>query len=396
MAARFAVTSGSVIRGLLITTLAVFLLGTMFVLGAYWSSKTPLAQQGDEPVDRVHPPIPPEALLREDLQPGKTYQMQCALNFNAKGRHEDWLVVKSSISIVYQASATIDRKILSNDGTTVVEERFFRKVSSTALETDVDLESLKLEFGFLGTGVELAAGFFSPQTIPYVAAGRKVAEEFELRDFVKAQGWHKPLIADLLHRNAQVRLLTYGGTLQGKRVRLTYDSNSARFPTVEFLGSEPPAPNHLTEQEQSFLAATIVPMNSVLFPDVRVKEGTSWPVDGRVFSGLLDPTLLATTQGEVILRRAKNVNYKGKDVAAIEVLSGELKFKEATKRQASLGSFRPQRGKLLFSNGVFLEGEFEGRGDLNIRSTDHIIAGAVTDVSPILRVAFQCVEVKQP
>jgi len=337
------------------------------------------------------PPLPPvtEEVLREELKPGKTYRFTCGLGFNMRGKHKDFAVLNADLSIVYKASAVIDRTIVSNNGHTLVEDRFFRNVKSTALETTV--ERLNVDLGFGGDVVEGVAGLFVPDKMPFIVGGRKILEGANLVGLIRLGGWDQTLVKDLVERQEAVRLLTYGGGLEGKRARLTYENSNPPLVQVTALNGNQLGEG-LTEDEDRFLRASVIPMNSLIFPDLNVKEGDRWKVPGTVFIGMLDPTLLATTDGEITLQRGKDRNYLGDKVAVVNVVGGQLEFKESTEKAASMGSFHAQGGELLFSfkDRIFVQGKLTGRGELTIHSKDHILFEARSNVQPELNIVFNC------
>jgi hypothetical protein len=330
--------------------------------------------------------------LGEELKKDKTYRMTCKLGFNMRGTHRDYAVVKATLSIVYNASAVIDRTIVSNDGHTIVEDRHFREVRANSLETPVNLERVNLDFGIVGDLAETGTAILAPDKSLFVSGGRRLLEGANLAGIVKGAGWDKTLAKDLLDRNESMRVLTYAGRLEGKRVRLTYENSTP--PRVHVT----PLEGELNNEEVRFLASSVLPVDSLVFPDLKVKEGERWKVPGIVFIGLLDPTLLATTDGEITLQRDRDQSFLGGKAAVVRVVGGQLEFKESTMRTDSIGSFQAREGSLLFSfkDKMFVQGTLRGRGDLTIKSTDHILCETRSDVRPELHIAFTCKMLDNP
>ena len=326
--------------------------------------------------------------LRENLKQGKTYVLRCSLKFDMEGTHNDYWIVNTRVKISYAARATIHRKIIENDGHKVVEDREFKEVKALALETKLD--SVTVSLGFVGDAAEILAARVIPDKVPFVAGGRRILESVNLARLADLFGWNDSVKNHLLQQNA-IKMLTYAGHLAGKIVRLEYTDSDRNVKVTPLQGNE--LGQGLSEEEKRFLAASVLPLDSLLFPNVNVKVGDRWPVDGPVLTGLFDPTLLATTKGTITLERGEDEGNGADRRALIRVIGGQLEFNESTPQADSIGSFQTQRGnggelKFSLKDKIFVLGRLVGQGHLNIRHKGHILFGARTTGYPRLEIEF--------
>ncbi|HYT88665.1 MAG TPA: hypothetical protein VEL76_08150 [Gemmataceae bacterium] len=397
------------LRGLIFATGAALLVLVGFLIASPWNRSdppkpgTPEANltPGAPPIRSTElpnpppppPPPPPKAEVRfkENLKAGKTYEVTTEMVFTMRGKHRDYWVIKADISMNYRAVAVVERKIEANDGQKIVELRTFKMVRATCLETPLKLESVRIDLGLGGDIIVGGASILKPELAPVLAGGRKVIEGVELRGIANQIG----LDQTILNRADKVLVVTSMGRLEGKTVRLTYRAEGDRGVVVEAVTGD------LTPEEYRFLAASVLPADAYLFPDMEVAKGASWQVDGGLFVGMIDPSLLARTEGKVALKRADEDRFVvGRKVKCIPVLvtSGNLNFVENTRKAAHVGNLRIQKGEMLFApdQQMFIAGVLQGKGDVTIRSTDHVIFEARSDLAPQIFVSYKCKLMNEP
>ena len=81
------------------------------------------------------------------LKPGYTYQTHLKGSIRGPAENKKW-AINVVVDVLYMFEAFIDREIVSNDGTTIVEIRTFRDVKS--LDIHGKLPDVKIELGRAG------------------------------------------------------------------------------------------------------------------------------------------------------------------------------------------------------------------------------------------------------
>ena len=137
------------------------------------------------------------------------------------------------------------------------------------------------------------------------------------------------------------KAVTAMGRLSGKSVRLTY-VNGKGIISLEAVKGD------MTLAEQDFHRASVLLSDSLIVPDVAIKPGIQWLVDGSSFGSFIDPSLLARTTGDIWMEREKNILVQGKECLQLNAVKGTIYFEDSNPREASLGSFTP-KGSVYFS-----------------------------------------------
>lgn len=323
------------------------------------------------------PPKPPKPVanpdrVRQNLQPGKTYVTHSKGALHVRASDKDW-GIEEVITINYAFEAKIDREIESNDGTTIVELRHFRDVRS--LKIDCKLEDVRIDLG------------------PIVG---NLIPEFQgasLRTVINAMRWVDISPEELSGLSERVKVFKSVDRLSGKSVRLTYVDGKGVI-KVE------PVKGEMTAAERDFHMASVLLSDSLIVPNVDIKLGIRWSVDGSNFANLIDPSLLARTAGEITMERAPDhlVTESGSETCRhLKVVDGRLVIDDSNPRVGSIGYFEP-RGSMYFSpkDQVIIRADLEGKAKLENFSKDHLLFEARTRALPELKVRYTCRVVDTP
>ncbi len=342
--------------------------------------KTVVAKEG-ETVSRAQtpsPPPPPKAVanpdrIRQNLVPGKTYLTHLKGTFNARGSDANW-GIEGLITINYGFEAFIDRVIESNDGTTVVEVRHFRDVRS--VKADCKLTDVRLDLGPFGR-------MFLPAQV------RRFTDNLSLKPLLTVLPWAESESMKLLEQNKIGEMFGRVDGLSGKSVRIKYEDGKGVL-NVEPLKGE------MTAAERDFHMSSVLVSDALIFPNMDVKEGDKWSVDGSNFSNFIDPSLLARTAGQLELRRAgrKILRKEGsteEKCILIEAYDGRLRLDDSTASNVQVGHFDP-RGTIYFSekDKIVAAARLEGKGKLERASQDHLLFQTRMTRQPTVTVSYTC------
>lgn len=340
------------------------------------------------------PPPPPkpvtdEVRVRQNLIPGKTYVVNSHGALSMRGRDKDW-GISTTITINYGFDSEVLRTIESNDGNKVVERRTFKRVRSLKLNTA--LEDVRLDIGPTGTLLLGGVALLNPSALPVALSVNRFIGK-DIKDPLSLVGLDQTIINSILSRDPSARMFTKLSILEGKVVRLTYD-NSARDCQVEAVNGT------MSDEELRFHASSVLLADSLIIPDLEVRKGEVWKVDGMNFAGLMDPTLLAQTEGDVYLRREGDELVAGKKQRCVRISimkekpTGDrctLTFKQSDRKAEQIGWFRPTGG-MLFSpeDQIIIESKLEGEGSFTRVSKDHLLFEARSERSPHMKLHYRC------
>lgn len=302
--------NNKLLLGLGIASGCVFLLLIGFLIGSHVSSPLPpsLTTPRDGPtpqgktVDREGLPNPPPApkpvanpdRVRQNLQAGKTYITHTKGTFHVRTTDKDW-GVEGVATINYAFEAQIDREIESNDGQTIVELRHFRDLRS--VKTVCKLEDVRIDLGPVGDLL-----------IPKV-------QGTSLQPVITGLRWVGVSPEELVGLRDSMKVFQSVDRLSGKKVRLTFVDGKG-VTKVE------PIKGEMTAAERDFHFASSLPSDSLIIPDMDIKIGNRWSVDGSNFSNMVDPSLLARTSGEITLERAPDHIVQHTTCRHLTVVSG--------------------------------------------------------------------------
>ena len=230
------------------------------------------------PLRRPPKPIGDPDRIKEVLQVGKTYRVVAKAGFDARVEDKDW-DIKQVTNLAYVMEMHVTRKIESNDGHRIVELRTFDHLRNAKVLFQV--EGVTIELGPLGALVLGAIDSVQPGTIETVATVKPFVETF-LKSSAQA-------LADGQASKAFAGV----DSLSGKTVRIAFVDDGRGVESITPIGCQ------LTADEADLVWNTAVLSDCYLLPDVKVKAGETWKVDGRQLGGFLDPTLRGVPSGEI-------------------------------------------------------------------------------------------------
>jgi hypothetical protein len=396
--------------GLFSGTIVVLLILVAFLTGIHWSMPGnnagnggggPTTKKDDNSRDTIvvkpgqevkreqtpNPPQPPKPVaspdrLRQNLQPGKAYVTHVKGVLDVRGTDKDW-GVEEVITINYAFEADIDREIESNDGTTIVELRHFRDVRSLKVETR--LEDVRIDLGPAGDVLLAGIALFQPEAVLTAGNIIKKVDGASLKKVLFALRWIGISPEKLLDLDQATKAITAIDRLTGKKVRLTYVDGKGVIKLVPVHGD-------LTAAERDFLLASVLASDSLIVPDVAIKVGNRWKVDGSNFANMVDPGMLARTSGEVMLERLADEVAQGKTCRHIRVIDGRILFDDSDPRVGRVGHFDPRGSSLYFSpeDQVIIRSRLKGEAKLEKFSKDHLLFEARMRQLPKLEVDYTC------
>jgi hypothetical protein len=337
-------------------------------------SPTPVTRSGDK-VKReevARPQKPPKKVdpdrISAAFQPGRTYEMVVKGNVHAKGTNSSWGETVA-VFVQYMSECAIDRTIETNDGNTLVEVRHYKVVRN--VQVDAKVEEVKLEFGWPGDLVLTCLESVVPGSYVMFETAKPFAADFAKGEYQRQ-----------LDQNAKVRGTV--DSLSGKKVRLTFE-NGKGVTQIEPIGCD------LTPDERDYIFASAVLADCFIMPDLEIKPGTSWAVDGQNLTGLIDPALRGDTSGIITVARREDTKAGAHPAAVLEITQGRVVIDSTTPNQYDIGTFTP-RGKLVFD----LEDEFvasaELTGNVSIEncSRDHILYETSFRTKPEITITYVC------
>lgn len=346
---------------------------------------SPVASTPDRPkpavaegrtVHRSELPSPPKAprpiddpdRIKETLRAGETYAVVLKAGLNARAVDKAWWR-KEVINLSYVGEMQVDRSIEQNDGKRVVELRHFATARNVKLLCDV--EEAAIDLGAPGVLLLGALTYLKPEAGIAVTAAKPIADAILRRGAQEAA------------RSEATRAVAHVETLAGKTVRITY---------VDGVGVEAiePVGCTLSRDELDFVFDTAVLSDCHIW-DMKKAPGQRWEVDGAQLSGLIDPSLRGSTEGEIGFIRDADGREDGRSLAILRIEAGSLAINASDAATRRIGSFTP-RGTLRYSlaDKIVERAELVGRFDVEEISTDHILFETSFKTSPELRIEYTC------
>ena len=321
----------------------------------------------------VSPPPSPKPIddpdrIKETLRPGKTYRVVLKAGLDSRVEDKAW-GLKQVVSLAYAAEMGIDRTIEVNDGKRIVELRHF--VHSRNVKLLCDVESVTIHLGIPGTLLLGALDYVLPGATETLIVVKPIAEAILGRSSrAAAQG-------------AATKAVAHVDSLAGKAVRITY---------VDGVGVEAiePVGCTLTQAELDFIAGTAVLSDCSIW-DMKRAPGARWKVDGAQLSGLIDPSLRGSTDGEIGFIRDADDQENGRAFASLRIEEGTLRINSSDASTRRIGSFTPT-GTLRFSlvDKVVEQAKLVGRFDIEEVSTDHLLFETSFKSRPTLTIDYSC------
>ena len=269
---------------------------------------------------------------------------------------KDW-DIKQVANLAYVMEMHVTRKIESNDGHRIVELRTFDHLRNAKVLFRV--EGVTIELGPLGALVLGAINSVQPGTIETVATVKPFVETF-----LKSSAQALPM--------AKLRKPLPASTVSGKdRPHCVLDDGRG-------VESITPIGCQLTADEADLVWNTAVLSDCYLLPDVKVKAGETWKVDGRQLGGFLDPTLRGVPSGEIEVKAHSDEDRNGKHIAKLSIERGHIELNESDASTERIGSFTP-RGTLEYniSDGFIEAGQM--LGDMRIDQSQRITSSLRPD-----------------
>ena len=307
--------------------------------------------------------------IKETLQVGKTYRTILKVGLEARVEDKDW-GVKTITNLVYEAEMALDRTIKSNDGHRIVELRHFDNARSVKLLTDI--EDVSIEFGPVGMLALGALDYLRPGTGATIVAAKPIAEA------ILARG------ADEVAKSTATKAFAHVDSLSGKTVRITY---------IDGVGIESvePVDCTLTDSERSFVNGSAVVSDYYIMPQLNIKVGGTWTIDGGQFGGFIDPSLRGVPSGEIVVVRDSNHTETGKEYATLRIQGGYLKINESDDKTRRIGTFTPRGSfKYSISDRIVESAALVGQMVIEQVSKDHLLFEASFKVRPKVTVNYSC------
>lgn len=278
---------------------------------------------------------PPQAVgkperIKEALQVGKTYRSVQKMCLEARGEDRDW-GAKEIIKVGLVAECISSRTIESNDGHKVVEMRHIECHRAVKLLTGAG--EFSLEPG--------------PPDEPLLGALDKIRKGAWVR--IEPV---KPITEKIAPGNAALgddkttKLFAIVNRLSGKKVRLTSIDGKG------IVGIEP-IECTLNAWERDFFFSKDAMVLTRFLIDPEIKPGSTWTLDGELFSELLDlidPDPHPRISGQVVVIREADSSENDKRYANLTVKAAEsaLRLRETAEKAEFFGLFRPS-GRMVYS-----------------------------------------------
>jgi hypothetical protein len=333
------------------------------------------------------PPVPKAvndpARIQQNLVAGKTYTVRTRGTLNVHAEDSDWGLSKV-VTINYAYTLRVDRKIISNDGKTIVEERKFSdgnqiKIAST-------LENLKLDLGDSWQKWALAIAALNPK-VRVAAAMLEAIDGVSLMPLVQALPFLGAKADEIVGAQAQTKTYAAANSLSGKSVRIVYEDGKGVLELTPIKGV-------MTDDERDLHLNSGLLSDSLIFPNTKIEVNQAWTVDGSNFANILDPSLLASASGDIQLRRRndhKDANGSVFAVIGVDRGAGRIMLKQLSGKHESMGYFDPE-GTMDYSlaDSIISHAKLHGTGKLDHFSKNHLLFKTRMKQQPTLEMEYSC------
>ena len=312
---------------------------------------------------------------------GAEYRSNVVFGLDGRGTNRDWGITVNT-NFHYLGQVQTLRQIEANDGTTLVALQTMEKARNLHVATQVD----NISYRDLGTGGELmlkaidligVAGAGMP--LGWTELSREQAQTLMNLQFSKD-------ILGKLASDAALKSVVYVDELEGKTVRLTY-VNGQGVQKVEPINCT------LSENEMNFLMATAMISDTYVLVDPDCQVGAEWTIQGRDVLPVVDPSMHATMDGKLHVRRAKDEQGPRGKTAVIELdkQNSHLVMKGYDKSHAYLGDWYPS-GQMRFSfqDKIVTQSNLSGDFSIQRESTDHYVFKSEFKTEPRYSVDYTC------
>jgi hypothetical protein len=353
--------------------IALLLLVLIAVVARSPATTTPIKQEGANSESSASAGQKPKRIddpdrIRETLQPGKTYVAIVKASFDARVEDKSWGLNKTA-NLAYMAEMEVERQIERNDGHEVVERRTF--VTSRNVKLLCDVEAVHIDAGLPGELMLDVLDSIRPGAKQVLKQMKPLAEKL-------LKSGAQPVMQDKL-----AKAVGHVDSLSGKSVRITY-VDGVGVTSVQRIECE------LSEAEQRFIEGSAVLSDCYVW-DFKKAPGARWDIDGSQLSGMMDPSLLALTQGAIHVVREPDELKQDVPYTMIRVDGGEVLINASDENTRRIGTFIPA-GSLRFSQIDKIVTEARLRGKFNVEqvSKNHLLFETRFRSRPIMTVVYSC------
>lgn len=311
--------------------------------------------------------------IQQTYQPGRTYRSVLQVSVNARATHKDWGINTDSY-MQFISETEIERKILSNDGTTIVLEQEFTRARTIAVSSE--LSRVRIALPGVAQGVlDLVGGYAASLPPGWTEVSIRAADQIlSTRPVLNA------LQALSEDPTAQARLFL--DSLEGIRVRITY-VNGKGVTAIQPLHGE------LSDDIMNMIRTTSIISDAYVLPDLSSRPGDVWTIHGPDMLPIMDPSLRAAAMGRLTARRGNDGGTAAQPTAEVLLDDGVVEFRAADGTGAFLILWAPQGNMTFdFTDNIVTYAELGGQLDVEKRSTDHWIFEARWAVEPEYKVMY--------
>lgn len=367
---------------ILLAAILIALIGLIVVLAtqgkapANTNQQAPSEAQPNTVVTRdqlSNPPPKPKSSanpdrIKESVQAGKTYRTTVKTGFQCRVEDKDW-GLNTVTNLIFVAEFVVERQIESNDGNRIVELRKFETARCAKFLTE--LEGVDYDLGTGGSLLLIGMESIVPGTIESLVVTKPIFQA-ALR-YVGQREFDESSVKG----RAQIDGLT------GKTVRIVYENGKG---VVELT----PINCTLSEDEKYMLFSTAVVSDCYVMPDVQIKVGGTWSVDGAEFAGYFS-SWKGIPSGIVTVVREADQNKAGKSLASLRVDKGVIDLNGSDRNTSRVGRLTPN-GRLHYSlDERFIQSAtFHGDMIVETCSKDHILFEAKFKSRPKLDILYEC------
>ena len=321
------------------------------------------------------------------LVPGATYEasIKGTITFDGVDERMGPLVhATGKIRINYAFEAVVERSIVENDGSRVVEDRTFKTVRMVQLGSDA--HNFQITPG--------PAGSLLLDAIALAPVGGEVRLALAILKKIADKGGAADQLVRLSGQGFQVAGVGRVDGLTGKTVRITYVDG-------EGVTDLRPIRGEITKDERDFHLNSVVLSDCLIFPDANIPVGGRYRVPGANFGNVIDPSLLAHLSGDVAVRRRPDVKVdvptaeggtERRRCVNLEAYDGRLEFRSGTRVDGQqFGTFLPV-GTLLYDpeQSLVVEARLTGTGEFTRIPKQNLLRDVKQFGTPTVELVYTC------
>jgi hypothetical protein len=321
------------------------------------------------------------------LVPGATYEatVKGTISFDGVDERMGPLIQSTGrIRLNYAFEAVVERTIVANDGSRVVEDRHFRTVRMVELGSDA--HNFQLKPG--------PAGALLLDALELAPIGGEVRLALKLLHKIASRGGVTDQFVQLQGKGFQFAGVGKVDSLTGKTVRITYDDG-------EGVTDLRPVRGEITPDERDFHLNSVVVSDCLIFPDVNIPVGGKYRVPGGNFGNVIDPSLLAHLSGDVAVRRRPDVTVEvptadgrteRRVCVSLEAYDGRLEFRSGRRVDGQqFGAFQPT-GTLVYDpeQSLVVEARLSGTGEFTRIPKQNLLRDVKQFGTPTVEFVYSC------